>query len=141
MSQPLLGVQVTELADSIFIGCIIDHVVVDGKLFWHLINSWDEISNDRLSISKPPIFRCWFPKGIACPIRFPFAIEPQNNNHSNNDNDEEEKLTTPKRLFHFTKENIAKLKCKANIEARTNNLFSFQALFTHILRSILRSKK
>jgi len=34
---------------------------------------------------------------------------------------------TPKRLFRFTKENIAKLKSKANLEVDTNNISSFQA--------------
>lgn len=37
-SQPLLEVQVTELADAISIGCSLNHVVGDGFLFWHFMN-------------------------------------------------------------------------------------------------------
>lgn len=43
-------------------------------------------------------------------------------------------------MFHFKKENIAKLKFKANLEAGTKNISFLQALFTHIWRSITRSK-
>jgi len=74
-SQPLPAVQVTELADDIFIGCTINHVVVDGKSFWHFINSLAEISNGCLPISKHPIFQCRFQKGIECPILLPFTKE------------------------------------------------------------------
>ncbi|OMO58129.1 Transferase, partial [Corchorus olitorius] len=38
VSNPLLGVQVTDLADGIFIGCTINHSVVDGSSFWHFLN-------------------------------------------------------------------------------------------------------
>ncbi|XP_058745695.1 protein ENHANCED PSEUDOMONAS SUSCEPTIBILITY 1-like [Vicia villosa] len=98
-SQPLLAVQVTELADGIVIACSINHVVVDGTLVWRFINSWAKISK-------------------------------------------EEKLHMPKseRFFHFSKENIAKLKSKANLEAGTKNISSLQAVFSHIWHSIVRSK-
>jgi len=65
----------------------------------------------------------------------------RNNNYSNNFNDGKEKLNPPKRLvFHFTKENTAKLKFKPNSEAGTNNISSLQAIFTHVWRSIIRQK-
>ncbi|XP_045800556.1 protein ENHANCED PSEUDOMONAS SUSCEPTIBILITY 1-like [Trifolium pratense] len=135
-SQPLLAVQVTELIDGIFIAFTINHAIVDGKSFWHFINSWSEISRGCLKISKLPIFERWFPKGIECPIRFPFTIDLLNN-HSN----DEAKINLPYRLFHFKKENIIKLKFKANLEAGTKNVSSLQALLTHIWHSIIRSKK
>ncbi|XP_058745693.1 uncharacterized acetyltransferase At3g50280-like [Vicia villosa] len=134
ISQPLLAVQVTELIDGIFISVTINHVVGDGNLFTHFTNSWARISKGSLELSKLPIFERWYPKGIECPIRFPFAIVSQNN-HSKNDH-----IIPPMRMFHFTKENIAKLKFKANLEAGTTNISSFQALFTHIWRSFIRSK-
>ncbi|XP_004511082.1 protein ENHANCED PSEUDOMONAS SUSCEPTIBILITY 1-like [Cicer arietinum] len=138
-SQPLLAVQVTELLDGIFIGFTINHVVVDGKSIWHFVNSWAEISKGCLKTSKLPTFERWFPNNIIQrPIRFPFTIEQQNNNSNNKG--EDQNLNPPERLFHFTKENIAKLKLKANIEVGTKKLSSLQALFTHIWRSIIRSK-
>ncbi|KAG2719806.1 hypothetical protein I3760_02G008100 [Carya illinoinensis] len=38
-SKPLLGVQVTELVDGIFIVCTLNHAVADGTSFWHFFNS------------------------------------------------------------------------------------------------------
>lgn len=140
-SQPLLAVQVTELADGIVIGCSISHVVVDGTSLWHFINSWAKFSKGNSEISKIPSFERWFPTGIQRPIRFHFPIKPRDN-LSNDQNNEEEKLNTPmsERLFHFSKENIAKLKTIANVEAGTKNISSLQAVFTHVWRSIIRSK-
>ncbi|BFG38840.1 hypothetical protein CerSpe_251140 [Prunus speciosa] len=37
-SKPLLAVQITELVDGIFIGCTMNHSVVDGSSFWHFFN-------------------------------------------------------------------------------------------------------
>ncbi|CAL5196399.1 unnamed protein product [Lathyrus oleraceus] len=133
-SQPLLAVQVTELVDGIFIGCTINHVTGDGNLFAYFINSWARFSKGCVKMSTLPIFERWFPKGIECPIRFPFKIEQQSNL-------EEKKLNPSERIFHFTKENIAKLKFKANLEAGTTNISSLQALFTHLWRSFIRSKE
>lgn len=84
-------------------------------------------------------FERWFPKGIECPIRFPFKIEPHNY-ISSDGNDEGKKLNPPERLFHFTKENIAKLKFKANLDVGTKNISSLQAFFSHIWRFFIRSK-
>ena len=75
ISKPLLGVQVTELVDGIFIGCTINRRVVDGSSFWHFFNTWSEISRGNIinptSQLFPPIFlRCFF-NGI---INFPIHI-------------------------------------------------------------------
>ncbi|CAK8561134.1 unnamed protein product [Lathyrus sativus] len=133
-SQPLLAVQVTELDDGIFIGITSNHVVGDGNLFSSFYNLWAKTSRGSLEVSKTPIFKRWFPKGVECPIRFPLTIEAQSNLKKN-------KLTLPERIFKFTKENIAKLKFKANLEAGTKNISSLQALLTHIWRSFIRSQK
>ncbi|XP_058763482.1 uncharacterized acetyltransferase At3g50280-like [Vicia villosa] len=140
-SHPLLAIQVTELTDGIVIGCAISHVVVDGTSLWHFINSWAKISKGNFEISKIPSLERWFSNDIQRPIRFHFPIEPHNR-LSNNQNDEEEKLKAPmsERLFHLSKENIAKLKSKANLEAGTKNISSLQAVFTHVWRCIIRSK-
>lgn len=42
-SMSLLTVKVTELIDGVFIGCSINHAVVDGTSFWHFWNVWSEI--------------------------------------------------------------------------------------------------
>lgn len=56
ISKPLLAVQVTELADGIFIGCSINHVVADGTSFWRFFNTWSHISrsgsDDKVPRSK-----------------------------------------------------------------------------------------
>ncbi|XWS29814.1 hypothetical protein CRYUN_Cryun24cG0062600 [Craigia yunnanensis] len=65
--NPLLGIEITDLADGIFIGCTINHAVADGISFWHFFNSWSEISKGSIHLSKPPVFQRWFPdeKNIA----------------------------------------------------------------------------
>lgn len=133
-SKPLLAVQVTELVDGIFIGFSINHAVVDGKSFWHFINSWSEISRGFDQPSKLPTLDHWFLDGsIETPIKFPFTKEE---NLKNTEIDED---SLPlERIFHFTKEKIAKLKSKANEEANTNKISSLQALLTHLWRNVIR---
>ncbi|XVF59387.1 hypothetical protein PTKIN_Ptkin07bG0271700 [Pterospermum kingtungense] len=46
--KPLLGVQVTELVDGVFVGVTINHSVADGTSFWHFFNSWSEIFRERI---------------------------------------------------------------------------------------------
>ncbi|XWS29809.1 hypothetical protein CRYUN_Cryun24cG0062100 [Craigia yunnanensis] len=67
ITNPLLKIQIRDLADGIFIGCTINHVVADGTSFWHFFNSWSEISKGSIHLSKPPVFQRWFPdeKNIA----------------------------------------------------------------------------
>lgn len=134
-ARPLLGVQVTELVDGIFIACTINHSVVDGTSFWHFFNSWSEISRGSDCISKLPVFGPGFiSESEYFPIRLPFwSIEPSG-------------IYTPppnlqQRVFHFTKENIAKLKAKANAEiGSTNKISSLQAILSHIWRSATRNR-
>ena len=42
-SKPFLAVQVTELDDGIFIGCTLNHCVVNSSSYWHFFNTWSEI--------------------------------------------------------------------------------------------------
>ncbi|OMO58114.1 Transferase [Corchorus olitorius] len=111
VSNPLLGIQVTNLADGIFIGCTINHCVSDGSSFWHFLNSWSEISKGSIPLSKLPVFQCWLPNGIDhLPVHIPKSSLKQVY---------AQELVLPplqERVFHFTKENIAKLKAKANAE-------------------------
>ncbi|KAH9735682.1 Anthranilate N-hydroxycinnamoyl/benzoyltransferase-like protein [Citrus sinensis] len=134
-AKPLLGVQVTELVDGIFIACTINHSVVDGTSFWHFFNSWSEISRGSDCISKLPVLeRGFLSESEYFPIRLPlWSIEPSGTH------------TPPpnlrQRVFHFTKENIAKLKAKANAEiGSTNKISSLQAILSQIWRSFTRNR-
>ncbi|KAK1392444.1 Transferase domain-containing protein [Heracleum sosnowskyi] len=42
-SMSLLTVQVTELKDGVFIGCSMNHSVVDGISYWHFFNMLSEV--------------------------------------------------------------------------------------------------
>ncbi|XVF83896.1 hypothetical protein PTKIN_Ptkin16aG0530600 [Pterospermum kingtungense] len=39
----ILAIQVTELADGVFIGCSVNHTVIDGTSFWNFLNTFAEI--------------------------------------------------------------------------------------------------
>ncbi|OIW09719.1 hypothetical protein TanjilG_21245 [Lupinus angustifolius] len=131
-SQPLLAIQVTELIDGIFIGCTLNHAAADGKSFWHFMNSWAEISRGNNKISKLPSFQRFFYDTTDQPIRFPFTKEDET--YSENSSPLSE------RIFHFSKEEIVKLKSEANEEANTDKLSSLQALLSHVWKSVFRFK-
>lgn len=135
VSNPLLGVQITELADGIFLGCTINHAVVDGTSFWHFFNSWAEISRGFDTISKPPIHNRWLPDNTHFPIRIPFSETKQQvaNYKVSNTN-----TPTKERVFHFSKEKVQQLKSKANYEIGANNISSLQAVLAHLWRSVIR---
>ncbi|XP_073036361.1 protein ENHANCED PSEUDOMONAS SUSCEPTIBILITY 1-like [Primulina eburnea] len=134
VSKPLLGVQVTELEDGFFIGCSMNHALVDGNSFWHFFNSWSEISRGFETISKIPVFERWFPEKINLPIHIP----PLERRNMFSDVDSDQLL---QRVFRFSKENIAKLKSRANDEAGTAKISSLQTLLAHIWRSVLRGRR
>ncbi|KAF5933496.1 hypothetical protein HYC85_029667 [Camellia sinensis] len=132
VSKPLIAVQVTELIDGFFIGCTMNHVIGDGTSFWQFFNSWSEISRGSDNISRPPFLNRWFPSGdINCPIRMPFCSDEL-------DNEFIVPTTVEQRVFHFTKEKIAKLKAKANAEMSTTTISSLQALLAHLWRFVVR---
>ncbi|KAI7996685.1 putative acetyltransferase [Camellia lanceoleosa] len=128
-SKPLLAVQVTKLVDGFFVGCTMNHAVVDGSCFWQFFNSWSEIARGSDKISRPPVLNRWFPSDVDCPIRIPFSSEQISDT-----------FILPKveeMVFHFTKEKIAKLKAKANAEMNTTTISSLQALLAHLWRSVV----
>nr|8H8I_A Chain A, AmAT7-3 [Astragalus membranaceus] len=135
--QPLLVVQVTELVDGIFIGLTVNHVVADGKSFWLFVNSWAEISRGFQKPSKLPTLERWFLNDTDHPIRFSFSMEEEKKKFQSG------QLTT--RFFHFTRENIAHLKSKANGEVTLGNterrISSLQALLAHVWRSVVRCER
>ncbi|OMO55505.1 Transferase [Corchorus olitorius] len=138
VSNPLLGVQVIELVDGVFVGYTINHFVADGTSFWHFFNSWSEISRGSIQyLSKLPIFQRSFLNGIDYPIRFSRLYVKESFNHDHT-------FVLPplkERFFHFSKESIAKLKAQANVEVGTNKISSLQALLSHFWQSVARNKK
>ncbi|XXG58817.1 hypothetical protein AAC387_Pa04g1022 [Persea americana] len=137
-SIPLLAVQVTELIDGVFIGCSMNHSVVDGTSFWHFFNMWSEIARrggeGSDCISAPPVLQRWFGDLDPSLVRLPFSEADEFI----------ERFTTPvlrERIFHFSAESIARLKAKANEECNSNRISSFQALCAHVWRSVTRARK
>lgn len=136
-TKPLLGVQVTELADGVFIGCTINHVIVDGTSFWHFFNSWSEISRGFESISRPPVLPRWFPDGTRFPIHIPFSYSKHMFKY-NKFSATTSLVSMKERVFHFSKEKVTQLKSKANAEIGTCKISSLQAVLAHLWRSIIR---
>ncbi|XP_026458782.1 uncharacterized acetyltransferase At3g50280-like [Papaver somniferum] len=149
-TEPLLVVQVTELLDGIFVGCIFNHVIGDGTSYWKFFHAFAKI-NRRLSkggegdknidcnISPPPITKRWFMErdGDSFLINLGFS-------HHKDFIDRYEPPLLRERMFHFTAESLAKLKAKANEEecnTKTTQISCFQALSAHVWRSITRARR
>lgn len=135
-TKSLLTIQVTELTDGIFIGCSINHSIVDGSSFWHFFNMWSEIfqgKGDDVSISRPPVLNRWFPDGHGPALSLPFT-------HHDQFLSPFEAPLLKERMFHFSSESIARLKAKANAEFNTNKISSFQSLSALVWRCITRAR-
>ncbi|XP_026395965.1 protein ENHANCED PSEUDOMONAS SUSCEPTIBILTY 1-like [Papaver somniferum] len=127
-TKPLLGVQVTELLDGIFVGCSFNHVIGDGTSFWKLFNALAE-TNRKLrkaskeavdqhiecSISSLPITKRWFMEDPTL-INLPFS-------HHKEFIERYERPLLRERMFHFTEESLAKLKAKSNEECGIKKYF------------------
>ncbi|XVF04219.1 hypothetical protein REPUB_Repub05bG0063500 [Reevesia pubescens] len=133
-SNPLLAVQVTELADGIFLSCTYNHVVVDGTSIVNFFNSWAKISRGSIELSNSNCLALqhWFPYGIEGPVGVPNSCLKQN----------PEFIPPPLkvRFFHLTKEKIANLKANANAEVGTYKISSLQAILSHIWRAVTRNR-
>ncbi|KAL0352085.1 UNVERIFIED_CONTAM: putative acetyltransferase [Sesamum calycinum] len=145
VSQPLLAVQVTELVDGLFIGCSINHLLADATSFWHFFNSWAEISRGENvvhdPISKLPILH-----------RDQLTLDLVGSSDIKIYNEylildkvsaaHESPCLLRDRVFHFTKESVAKLKARANKEVveSKGQISSLQAVIAHVWRSIIRCR-
>lgn len=127
VSRSLWGVQVTEMKDGVFIACTGNHAIIDGTSFWHFFNSWSEISRGFETISKTPTFER-FDENAPVPL-------PQLDKTLCSDT-----TLLRHRIFHFSKENLAKLKGRANSEAESENISTLQALSAHLWRSTTRCR-
>lgn len=103
--KPLVAVQVTELKDGLFIGCTINHAVVDGTSFWNFFNTFAEVCRGSIKITNSPNFSRDTPFNSPAVLRFPPggpSVTFQGN----------ERLR--ERIFHFSREAILRLKSRAN---------------------------
>ncbi|KAF5933483.1 hypothetical protein HYC85_029654 [Camellia sinensis] len=64
ISKPLLAIQVTELVDDFFMGCTMNHAVVDQSCFSQFFNSWFEMAGCSNKISRSPVVNRWFPSNV-----------------------------------------------------------------------------
>ncbi|TXG58766.1 hypothetical protein EZV62_016595 [Acer yangbiense] len=112
-SKPLAAVQVTELADGVFIGCSVNHAVTDGTSFWHFFNTFAEIcKGGKIKISKSPDFSRDTVFDSPAVLKFP-AGGPRVTFSG------DEPLR--ERIFHFSREAILKMKFRANTGILKNN--------------------
>ncbi|XAR64050.1 Quinate O-hydroxycinnamoyltransferase [Bertholletia excelsa] len=134
---PLLTVQITELLDGIFIGCSINHMLVDGTSHWHFVNTWSKIFKEEgksVPISRLPIHQRWFPDGYGPILNLPFT-------HHDQFVTRYEAPPLRERFFHFSSKAIARIKSKANAECNSTNISSLQALLAVIWRCVTRVRR
>ncbi|XP_060202259.1 uncharacterized acetyltransferase At3g50280 [Lycium barbarum] len=153
--KPLMAIQVTELNDGVFIGCTMNHAVVDGTSFWNFFNTFAEFSKGEKKITRQP---CFSRKTVFdSPAILKFPEGGPSATFSADDPIRE-------RIFHFTREAILKLKYKANKttvivnglngktngkitpvngkpELRNGEISSFQSLSAQLWRSVTRARK
>ncbi|KAG6437103.1 hypothetical protein SASPL_102013 [Salvia splendens] len=142
-SKPLMAVQVTELADAVFVGCTVNHAVVDGTSFWNFFNTFAEVAKGVKKISRPPNF-C-----RDTVFDSPAVLDlPEGGPSATFSGDEPLRES----IFHFSREAIAKLKARANgVKGKSRNgiqlendltdlISSFQSLSAQLWRSVTRGR-
>jgi hypothetical protein len=148
--QPLFVVQVTYLADGVFVGFAYNHALGDGTAFWDFLNAWAAIARSKLlpvasspqATPSPPLLdRRSLDGGPAAAAVLPCA-------------DVWELIERPsppplrERMLHFSAESLAALKERAHEEllaagdaAGATMLTRFQALTSLLWRSITRARR
>ncbi|XP_044472660.1 BAHD acyltransferase DCR-like [Mangifera indica] len=114
-NKPLAAVQVTELADGVFIGCTVNHAVTDGTSFWHFFNTFAEICKGVKKISKSPDFSR--DTVFDSPAVLKFAAGGPKVTFAGD-------KPLRERIFSFSREAILKLKFRANngiLKTKTTN--------------------
>ncbi|CAM0912305.1 unnamed protein product [Alopecurus aequalis] len=147
VDRPLFNVQVTDLADGVFVGFAYNHALSDGTAFWDFVNVWAAIARASLGLApppsvKPPVYERWSADGGAAgPVVLPYA-DPS---------ELIERLPPPplrERMLHFSAESLAALKERAREElvaagdeAGAAALTRFQALSSLLWRCITRARR
>ncbi|KAL8265634.1 hypothetical protein R6Q59_002978 [Mikania micrantha] len=132
--QSLLSIQVTELVDGIFIGCSMNHMLVDGSSFWHFFKSLSEVFQSTHPITRPPVLKRWVPEGSDPILTLPFTHEDEYIHRPN-------QPLLRQRIFHLTSKSLAKLKAKVNSECNTTNISTLQSLSAVVWRCVTRARR
>uniref|UniRef100_J3MPR8 Acetyltransferase n=1 Tax=Oryza brachyantha TaxID=4533 RepID=J3MPR8_ORYBR len=145
--RPLLSVQVTELADGVFIGMSMNHSVGDGTTFWEFMNTWSDINrrggggvitDDMREIATPaPVFRRWFVE--TTPVSIPMPIGKLQNVVKRFERPDVQEC-----FFTFPAASARKLKARANEEmagTSTATISSLQAVLAHLWRAVCRARR
>ncbi|XP_047323061.1 uncharacterized acetyltransferase At3g50280-like [Impatiens glandulifera] len=104
--KPLLLVQLTILADGIFIGCSVNHAVVDGTSFWNFFNTFAEVCRiGARRITRSPDFRRESVLISSAVLNIPEGGPKVTFNAD---------APIKERIFSFSRESIQKLKAETN---------------------------
>ncbi|KAL5733086.1 hypothetical protein ACOSP7_032422 [Xanthoceras sorbifolium] len=110
--KPLLTVQVTELADGVFIGCTVNHAVTDGTSFWNFFNTFAEFARGMKMVTKQPDF------SRESVLISPAVLQVPADGFKVTFNEYE---PLSERIFSFSRESILKLKARVNNNNNSNN--------------------
>ncbi|KAF7055865.1 hypothetical protein CFC21_063343 [Triticum aestivum] len=145
-SRPVLAAQVTELDDGVFVAMSVNHGVADGTTFWHLFNTWSEISRRSVNgdreceiSSPPPVFDRWFPDGCAVPIAVPLGKLDDIVGHRRGAYGQ--RPPVQECFLRFSGESVKELVSKANAEMSGSGatISSLQAVLAHMWRAVCRA--
>ncbi|KAF8086128.1 hypothetical protein N665_0634s0014 [Sinapis alba] len=104
-NRPILAVQVTELNDGVFIGCSVNHAVIDGTSLWNFVNTFAEVSRGVENVTRHPDFTresvLISPAVLKVPQGGPKVTFDEN-------------APLRERIFSFTREQILELKAMVN---------------------------
>ncbi|GJZ73201.1 uncharacterized acetyltransferase-like protein [Tanacetum coccineum] len=101
----LLGVQVTELNDGVFIGFSVNHAVVDGTSLWNFINMYSEICRGEGIVSQKACFVRDSVLISEAVLKVPkYGLKVTFDEHA----------PLSERVFRFSRESILKLKNRTN---------------------------
>ncbi|OIW04091.1 hypothetical protein TanjilG_00651 [Lupinus angustifolius] len=105
-SSPIVAVQVTELADGVFIGCAANHAVTDGTSFWNFFNVFAQLCRGGCKgLHMVPDFTRDSVLISNCVLRL-----PQGGPKVTFDAD----APLRERIFSFSRESIQELKARVN---------------------------
>lgn len=97
------------LNDAVFVGCTMNHAVVDGTSFWNFFNTYAEVAKGAMKISKPPVFT------RDSVFNSPAVLEfPEGGPSATFSGDE----PLREKIFSFSREAVLRLKLRANNPAR-----------------------
>ncbi|XP_022963074.1 BAHD acyltransferase DCR [Cucurbita moschata] len=118
--NPIMAVQITFLADGIFIGCSVNHAVTDGTSFWNFFNTFAEeckaakstTTVKRIGITPSPNFRR--DSVLVSPVVLRLPASGPKVTFSGD-------VPLRERIFTFSREAILKLKAKTNQKKLIDN--------------------